>query len=41
MAQPDEGAIKSLRRRIEEALRKVATYEDLVRIARFLNVKLK
>jgi hypothetical protein len=49
MEQPDDGAIRQreapffikLRRRIEDALRKVATYEDLVQIARILKVKLQ
>jgi hypothetical protein len=41
MEQPDEGTIKRLRRRIEDALRKIATYEDLVQIAKILRVKMK
>ena len=41
MAPPDETSIKKIRRRVEDALRKVATYEDLLQIARILKVKLQ
>jgi len=37
---PSEGISNKLRRRIEDALRKVATHEDLIAIARILKVKI-